>query len=508
MIDPLHVPIDLKDYALCLKDKMWRLHNLYWIKNKLGKRVKFRPNKSQLKFLKERHGRDIILKARQRGFTTLIQIDMLDDCIFLSDFNAGVIAHTRDDAQAFFKDKIKYAYDHLAAHIKEGLQAKNDAANELRFSNDSVTRVGVSLRSGTNQYLHVSEFGKVCARNPEKAKEIKTGAFPTVPNEGKLVIESTAEGRDGTFFEMCEEARKRQEQGLEPAPLEYKFHFFPWFEDEGYVTDPIDIYPEEYNKYFDKLALAGIVLSEGQKAWYYHKSKEQGDEMKREYPSTPKEAFEAAIEGAYFSRQMATIRAKGQITRVPIVPGVPIQTFWDLGRDTTAIWFFQKVGFDYRFVDYYENSGEWMAFYIDVLAKKRDGIDPYQYGDVWLPHDGKNKSIAAEKSPAQLLFEAGYQVRIVTRTPDKDIAIQQARYALPLCHFDSVKCEKGILHLDNYRKEWDEKLGTWKKTPLHNAASHGADAFMTWSDGFHHEEEVEREADSVQPHGRNTTTGY
>ena len=76
-------------------------------------------------------------KARQIGFTTYIEIDELDDCLFTKNFSAGVIAHNREDAQSFFKDKIKFGYDNLPAHISNAITAKADSANELEFNNGS-----------------------------------------------------------------------------------------------------------------------------------------------------------------------------------------------------------------------------------------------------------------------------------------------------------------------------------------------------------------------------------
>jgi hypothetical protein len=35
----------------------------------------------------------------------------------------------------------------------------------------------------------------------------------------------------------------------------------------------------------------------------------------------------------------------------------------------------------------------------------------------------------------------------------------------------------GVSALENYRKVWNEQLGCWSSNPLHNFASHGADAF-------------------------------
>ena len=114
----------------------------------------------------------------------------------------------------------------------------------------------------------------------------------------------------------------------------------------------------------------------------------------------------------------------------------------------------------------------------------------------------------AEKSPADQLYENGYSVRVVDRTPDKTLSIERSRNVLPTCYFDEERCIDGIKCLDGYRKEWDDKLGTWMKQPLHNGASHGADSFMTFADGWHLPAEIEDHAEEIQEMGRNATTGY
>lgn len=498
----------MDEYAVCLADKAWRMTNLYWIKNKEGKRVKFTPNRAQRRFIRDRHGRDVILKCRQRGFTTLIQIDMLDECLFTPNTNAGVIAHNRDDAQAFFKDKIKYAYDNIAPHIKASILASNDAAGELRFENGSVIRVGTSLRSGTFQYLHISEYGKICAKYPEKAEEVRTGALPAVPRTGRVVIESTAEGRMGHFYELSDEGLKRAAEGVDPMELEYKTHFFPWWDAEEYISDPLPFTPIRWVDYFEGLTRLGIKTSPEQQSWYIQEAKTLGDKMKREHPSTPEEAFEAAIEGAFWAKEMAQLRAKNQICRVPIDPVAPIHTFWDLGRDGTVCWFFQAVGFEWRFIDYVAGSNEGMMYYISILKARMDGETPYNYGDCYLPHDGTRKGML-EGSAADLLYENGFSVRLVERTPRKTDSIERAALAIPQCWFDRDKCEDGIKALDAYRHEWDDKLGTWREKPLHDWASHGGDAFMTFADGYYHTSVVEEEAETVlRDRGRNAITGY
>ena len=66
--------------------------------------------------------------------------------------------------------------------------------------------------------------------------------------------------------------------------------------------------------------------------------------MKREYPSTPEEAFEASIEGAYYAEQMAQAELQGRVGPFKALPELPVNTAWDLGvGDATAIWFWQKL---------------------------------------------------------------------------------------------------------------------------------------------------------------------
>src|ERR1700730_8167795 len=188
-------------------DWRWRLNNLYAIVDENGERVPFRTNWAQEQLLEEMHVQNVILKARQLGFTTAIQIFMLDQCVFHSNVRAGTIAHTLSDAQAIFRDKIRFPYDSLPDALRNRRSLIRDSANELALSNNSVIRVATSHRSGTLQFLHISEYGKLCARYPEKAREVRTGALNTVQAGQMVFIESTAEGQEGHFFNLCDRAQ-------------------------------------------------------------------------------------------------------------------------------------------------------------------------------------------------------------------------------------------------------------------------------------------------------------
>lgn len=461
------------------RDQRWRLNNLYWITDKEGNRVKFRMTWAQEKLLDDLHYLNVILKARQLGFTTFIQIYMLDMAVFYRDTRCGVIAQTRDDAEAIFRDKIKFPYDNLPDQIKAMSPVVRDNTTMLELGNNSLIRVGTSLRSGTLQFLHVSEFGKICAKYPEKAREIVTGALNTIQAGQVAFIESTAEGQEGAFYDMCETAQAKERTGVRLTELDWRFHFFPWWKEPAYAIDPEDVVvPPEMRRYFDALRdEEGIVLSDRQEAWYVKKAEVQKDDMKREYPSTPKEAFEAAVEGAYYASQIAQAEKDGRITRVPYDPTLKVETWWDLGmNDDMSIWFVQRFRNELRLIDHYSNSGEGLAHYAKVCSEK-----PYVYDRHVMPHDIAVRDLSETNGKSRKEVAEGLGLKPIIVAPRLEVqdGIEAVRNAFPRMWIDAVKCADGIKSLKNYRKEWDENRGVWKNRPRHDQYSHDADSIRT-----------------------------
>lgn len=457
-------------------DKLARLRDgFYSVQDESGNRVPFRLRPVQERFLEDQHGFDLILKARQLGFTTVIQLDYLDDCLFIPNTAAGVIAHNREDAEAFFHNKIRFAYDALPDEFKALVPATQDSTRSMRFGNGSSIRVGTSLRSGTFQRLHVSEYGKLCAKFPDKAKEVKSGALNTVHIGQKIRIESTAEGHSGHFFDLCKTAQDNARSQKQLTALDFKFHFYPWYEDEKYQLGSDVGETREDQEYFEKLGGLGIALSRQQRAWYIKKSEQQNEDMKREFPTTPEEAFEASVEGAYFSKQMAKARSEGRVCRLPVLDQ-PVYTTWDLGlNDSTAITFWQDVGHEKRAIDYYENNGESWGHYSGVLLSKG-----YAYSRHYLPHDGAQRQQGAHsiKHKWELAQEAGISpTEILPRIQTEKHGIDAARTFFPNVWIDEERCDRLLQCLDNYRKEWDDKLGVWKDYARHDEYSHGYKSF-------------------------------
>lgn len=465
------------------KDPRWRLCNLYKITDKTGSEVPFRPNGAQLKFLDELHSRNIILKARQLGFTTLCCLIYLDAGIFRPNVRSGVIAHKLDDAKVFFRDRVKFPYDHLPDQLRERAHAKQDSTDTLTLANNSSIRVSTSMRSGTLQYLHISEFGKLCSQFPERAREVVTGALNTVQAGEFVVIESTAEGQEGRFYEMVQDARLMQESGEPLTDLDYKFHFYPWFEDSKYrIANGVPLISNDDNEYFDKIEVeTRTQLSREQRGWYVKTARGQGGDMRREYPSTPDEAFEQALEGAYFTNEIMAATKQRRIAGFPFVPGAEVNTFWDLGRnDFNTIWLHQYVDGYHRFIDYYENSGEYISHYVSWLkewAAERNAV----FGAHYLPHDGDMQSLWLPDGTLAVMSGLKFFPQIVERPKEKREAHTAARGKFASCVFDEAGCETGLKRLKMYRKEWDDLRGVWRDRPRHDDASHGADGFMTFA---------------------------
>ncbi len=475
-----------------LADPWWRLNNLYWIKDKAGKRIKFRPNWAQ-KFLYENMWfLSVILKARQLGMTTFIQIFMLDRCLFNDNQNAGIVAHNKEDAETFFKDKIKFAYDNLPSDLRKARAATSDTARSLEFSNGSMIRVGTSMRSGTYQYIHISEFGKMCAKYPEKAAEVITGTLNTLAAGQIAFIESTAEGPFGEFYDMCrnsEDLTTAVKNGqTDFTQMDWKFFFFSWWEHPDYVLHEKVEIPEKLEIYFRELRLEeDIDLKPEQKAWYVKKHAEQGDKMKQEYPSTPAEAFERSTELAIFGKQLRSAREQKRICRLPIARGIPVNTFWDIGRnDVTSIWLHQHVEAWHNFIYYFEARLEDLSYYAEQLLELKSELKIF-YGTHYLPHDVNVTDLSAvnNMSRKMILEQAGVKpITVVPRIPNIGDGIELTRRKFSECRFDEEGCSIGLRALAGYEWQYDELHKTTRKTPAHTWASNGADAFRQHAQGY------------------------
>ena len=194
-----------------------------------------------------------------------------------------------------------------------------------------------------------------------------------------------------------------------------------------------------------------------------------------------------ALEGAIYGRELEWLHANNRITEVPHVVGIPIFTFWDIGRnDTTAIWFMQRIGMTNRFFDFYEDRLQNLSFYIGKL-REFAMTKGYQFGRHYLPHDVEVTDISREdcKSRKEVLEDARIgEIHTVPRVDDLREGIDVTRRAFSGCWFDKDGCKNGLHALRHYVREYDEKHQVYRQTPLHNWASNAADAFRQFGQGF------------------------
>jgi hypothetical protein len=217
-----------------LNDKLWRLTNLYYITDKSGNEILFNLNWAQKELYEKEWNRMVVLKARQLGITTYFVINFLDECFWYPNVAAGICTHRREDSEEIFKKKVKYAFDRMPAWTRTFNDATNDRAGELAFKNGSSYRVSTGFRSGTYSRLLISEFGKICSRNPDVANEIISGSLNAVADDQMVAIESTAEGREGHFFNICQQAFADEAAGKKLTNMQFKPFFFPWFLESSY----------------------------------------------------------------------------------------------------------------------------------------------------------------------------------------------------------------------------------------------------------------------------------
>lgn len=302
-----------------LENKRWRMDNLYWIITKDGTKELFAMNRAQRHFFDnylskpgEIYHRHIILKARQLGFTTFIDIWVLDEILFNTNREALIIAHTLGDATEIFDRKIDFAIRNMSEEVKgASFKLVRNSAKKIQVVVDygpeegstSSIQVSNSGRSGTYFYVHISEFAKLCLAYPQRANEVETGTFPAVPFDGFIFIESTAEGMAGRFYELFNEGWPNRDS-ITPMKSRVMFmpHFYNWQYDDREMSkitenipisemDACEIDWAEYQQLNN--------LTDKEITYYYMKWLQMGgknstdaiNKLHQEFPTTPEEAF-------------------------------------------------------------------------------------------------------------------------------------------------------------------------------------------------------------------------
>lgn len=216
--------------------------------------------------------------------------------------------------------------------------------------------------------------------------------------------------------------------------------------------------------------------------WLTRVMQQEMDDLKARNENDYNHVYEgqckSTVEGAIYAKELAASDVAGRITRVPYDPSRPVYTYWDLGYgDATSIWYVQSFPFEFRIIDFTGGSLKGLAYYNEQLQSKG-----YVYGAHVLPHDGKAHELGTGKSIEETMRSiwGADKVKVARKLSIVD-GINAVRTVFPKCYFDSEKASDGIQALRHYRYAFDEQLNTFKREPLHDWASHPADAFRTFA---------------------------
>lgn len=343
-------------------------------------------------------------------------------------------------------------------------QAKATAFDYMQYYARPIPGVGVNQSELRIDYPNLGQARIFGADNPDSLRGIyldravldEFGLHPAktfsevigptlVDRGGSALFLGTPNGKN-QFYEIAQHAKAREAAG-DPE----------WFFRE-YKASQTGLLDENY------LTQARSMMT--------------ADEYAQEFECS----FEAAVKGAIYTTEMEAARTGKRVGSVPYDPALPVDTYWDLGfggkGDATAIWFAQSLrSHEVRLIDYHEAQGEGFPYYAQVLQNKG-----YLYGTHWAPHDIAVRELGSGKS--RLEVAAGLGLRFET-TPrihgaagvEVEEGIGAARLLLARCYFDKVRCAVGLESLMNYRRDYNQRLNEFKATPVHDWASHGADAF-------------------------------
>lgn len=462
-----------------ISDKGWRLKSLYSIKRAdTGQRIAFIPRREQTQIFDALIGgarRIIIIKARRLGMSTGIGVYSADAIAFNAGFQISIVDRNQAEASLKLNNIVKIAFRSLPDAVKLAYgRPKTDSGSCFEIESPgtlpSAIYAGKNARGGTNQLLHISEWGVIQFEDPPRSTEILTGALPSAEH-GVTIIETTWQGgRGGDLWNLVQMALRR-----EPVePTDWRLFFFPWWRDPTYVRKGslAEIPPEITDYLNDRESELGIHFSDEQRIWYAAKKEEQGLYMWREFPSTFEECFRAPVEGAIYADRVDRLRYQGRIRE--IVPDFTtlVHTFWDLGAPSNMVtWFVQFLpDGTFRVIDCMAE--------MDITPAERIAriyARGWPLGMHYLPHDAEATQKSGKTFHAEMLELGLTNVRIVPRIKDIWIGINYVRSIFDRFEFRIPQCERGVEALSCYHKKAMTATGSAVEEPVHDWSSHFAD---------------------------------
>lgn len=499
--------MSIDDLCEAVKDREWRLRNLYLIVAEDGEVVPFEPNEVQEDLLVNPHHRIIVPKARKRGVSTFSVLWILDECLFRENWTGGIIDLTERDAYAKLQ-MARFAWENGPRHpdplirevwiqIHKAKEMKKDSSGELAWTNGSSIVAGTSLTGRTPQIALLSEYSLIAAQQPEKAARIKRGALGSIPTKGTAIVESTVEigYGDTEFDKLLAQALGADQSDL--SPLDWSLRFYSWLGHPSYRLPGRKPKKPETRNYFAAIKRKhGLSVPPDRQAWWEAKKEELGPQMGSQYPTVLEETQAAAVPGQIYP-EMITVREDGRVTKFEPEGGYPCYGAFDLGAsDHTAGWCVQPAGKDINLLDFNQAEGAG-AIAVAAQIRKWQQDFPGHYAGTLLPHDANITGKDSGKTYVKALVECGIpreQIIVVPRISDVWLGIDMVRLGLPNCWFhercdvrkslpDGGELPSGVQSLERYRKKIDKSTGISREVPLKDGADHAADALRTFFEG-------------------------
>lgn len=465
-----------------LSDPIWRLTSgeLYKIAPADGSGLQpFIPRPEQVAIIRAIHeggaSKLLIPKARRLGMSTTLGVMAADALIWRKSWQGSLIDQNAADASRKLDRIVRVALDNLPPWLLSRVQfvKSNDSqiTVNVQGTGERSFYAGMNARGGSNDFLWVSEWGVIQHEDPKRSGRIRAGALPSA-RHGVTVVETTwAGGKGGDVWELLEPS-------LTGAADDWKVLFFPWWVDPRNVSETAMI-DDAAKLYFAKiaprLAREGITLTEPQMRWWAAERRAQGIFMPRENPTFLDECWSAPIQGSVYAEAIERARAEGRICAMPVDGSNLVNTSWDLGSpENTVVWYWQIVGREVRFIDCDRGDKGTLTERVALMLAKG-----YNYGKHYLPHD----CIQTERTGSNFLAEiakAGLPARslaTIPRTASVWIGINHALELFPALAFRSPQCDDGLTALAAYRTRREGEGALTTDEPVHDWASHTADAF-------------------------------
>lgn len=281
------------------------------------------------------------------------------------------------------------------------------------------------------------------------------------------------EGYDGAWVEEAQGVTKESWEILIPTMRKDGSEIWVSF-NPGLDTD------ETYKRFVVHPPADAVVVSMNWRdnPFFPEVLRKEKDELAKNDPEAYEHVYEghprSSVIGAIYANEIRAAEKAGRFCHVPYDQTHAVDTYWDLGYgDMCAIWFAQVVAFEYRVIDYYQNTRQSIEHYLQVLQQRG-----YTYGTAVLPWDGGAKQLGTGRSIEELMRAKGFKTRVLPQFSIAD-GINAVRTIFPQCYFDADKCEQGIQGLRRYQWGLPSKNGVEKRVPLHDEASHPADALRT-----------------------------